>query len=89
MITYVFTICLETIHNEYACFVKPNDQCTMQCNLPFIGRGGVLIMLRKSRMLSATEVTCYNTNRITAIQLSESFGKRKYIICGVNFPSDS
>lgn len=78
---------LETIYNDYACIVKLDDQCTMQSNLPFTGRGGVAIMYRKSLMYSVKEVTCYNTNRITAIQLSDSFGNIYYIL-GVYLPSD-
>lgn len=78
---------LETIHNDYACIVKLDDQCTMQSNLPFTGRGGVAIMYRKSIMYSVKEVTCYNTNRITALQLSDSFGNIYYIL-GVYLPSD-
>lgn len=78
---------LETIHKDYACIVKLDDQCTMQSNLPFTGRGGVAIMYRKSLMYSVKEVTCYNTNRITAIQLSDSFGNI-YYIHGVYLPSD-
>lgn len=79
---------LETIHDDYTCCVKLDDQCTMQSNLPFIGRGGVAIMYRKSLMFSVKEVTCYNTNRITAIQLNDSLGNIYYIF-GVYLPSDS
>lgn len=41
----------------------------------------------QSCMYSVKEVTCYNTNRITAIQLSDSFGNIYYIL-GVYLPSD-
>lgn len=80
---------LEIIHYYYPCIVKLDDQCTMQSNLPFTSRGGVAIMCRKSLMYSVKEVTCYmyNTNRITAIQLSDSFGNIYYIL-GVYLPSD-
>lgn len=46
-------------------------------------------MCRKSLMYSVKEVTCYmyNTNRIKAIQLSDSFGNIYYIL-GVYLPSD-
>ena len=65
---------LDSIHNEYACFVKLDDENIMHGNSAFTGKGGVAIMYKKSLMFSVKEVSCYNTRRIIGIQLNDHSG---------------
>ena len=78
---------LDTIHKDYACFVKLDDDETMFYNSAFSGKGGVAIMYKKSLMFSVKEITCYDTNRIVGIQLDDHKGNLYYII-GAYLPSD-
>lgn len=71
---------LDSIHNEYACFVKLDDGNIMYHNSAFADKGGVAIMYKKSVMFSVKEVTCYNTRGIIGIKLDDHSGNTYYKI---------
>lgn len=80
----------DSIHSDFNSFVKTDDSDLVQCigTSYKTGKGGVVIMCRKSLSFSIKEIPCPESNQIIGAELSDKKGGRWYIF-SVYLPSDN
>ena len=81
---------LDTIHSDYASFVRIEHSNDPQTNnvRSWSGRGGVAILVNRNLQFSVKEVSCLDSERVVGIQLSDTYNNLMYIL-GAYMPSDN
>jgi exonuclease III len=78
---------LDSIHSDFYSIVRIDDN-QLYNNGSFSGKGGVAIMYRKSVSFSVKEISCFDSNCVIGIQLTDN-GDNSWYIFGVYLPSDN